>query len=492
MNRVPVFIAFDVEDPIHAESDDAVKRLGETLTHAGLPGCFFMVGEKARLLRARGRRDVLEALSQHEIDYHGNYWFEFPEVAMVYCERLPWDEAVAKALEMELAGLTDVAEITGQFPTAWVQHQGNAGPALAEALRRAGVRVWNGGFGGGGEPLWAMDILTVSRKDHGLSTQGQSLAPNRDPLRPSTKPPVNPEEELREFERMFDAELEKGISHLVLLGHPTCWVTAEWWGWYEWSGMTHLRGVAGPGPYPSQRQFRRAMMRSAEDVDAHFEWTRRAWEWLASRNDIEVMTFADFAKRHESSHGQWMSFGDLTIVARQIAERLDAVAVGGVDLSAADALYLFAQAFAYAFDGGAMPEQLQIKRVLGPVEEPWHVSEEVTLKRDGILAGSRDLVAYVNRTGRLPAIVKAHYTELGPGEFAVGLAKALLAVGSTGAIPEQVVAQPTPGVPAAAEEPFFSNYSVGSTNAPPGFRVERMREQVRWQSWSYRPVKRNT
>lgn len=488
MKRTPVYIAFDVEDPIHPESDDAVKRLAELLTDAGIPGCFFMVGEKARVLRARGRRDALDALRDHEIDYHGNYWFEFPEVAMVYCERLPWDEAVNKALEIEVAGLNDVAEITGQFPVAWVQHQGNAGPALAHALRRAGVRVWNGGFGGGGEPLWTMDSLVVSRRHHALNGQGQCLAPDRDPLHPFTKPAVNPDEELRALQVKFDAELEKGTSHIVILGHPTCWVTAEWWGWFEWSGMTHLNGVEGPGPYPSLRQFRRAQMRTPQDVEAHFNWTARLYQWLAKRDDIEVMTFAQFADHHPCPDGQWVTLGDLTHAAEQLATKLDALQVGDSMLSAADALYLLAQTFACAFDAGAIPKQLQVKRVLGPVEEPCVVSDEVTLKRDGILGACRDLVDYVNRTGRLPAVVKAFYVEVGPAEFAVGLAQALVEQQATGIIPATVTVKPTTGVPAAAELPFFANYSVGSTNAPPGFKVERMPKQVKWQSWSYRPL----
>src|SRR5262245_51375731 len=93
-----VFLCFDTEDPINPEADDALLQLARLYHDAGLPACFFMVGEKARVLRERGRKEVIEALRGHEIDYHGNYWFEYPEPALVYGNRDPWDVAVQKAL----------------------------------------------------------------------------------------------------------------------------------------------------------------------------------------------------------------------------------------------------------------------------------------------------------------------------------------------------------------------------------------------------------
>ncbi|MBM4087326.1 MAG: hypothetical protein FJ272_21250, partial [Planctomycetes bacterium] len=201
--KTPVFICFDTEDAVNPEADDAALRLARIYSKAGIPACFFMVGEKARVLRERGRKDVLDALREHEIDYHGNFWFEFPEPACVYGERLPWDEAVAMAHAIETPGLNDVADICGQFPVATCQHQHNHSPQTSWAMRQAGVRVWNGGLGAPSPgPAWVMDMFVVSRASRGVSTQGSWPCNfQSDPLDPSAdKAAGDPKADFRAFQ----------------------------------------------------------------------------------------------------------------------------------------------------------------------------------------------------------------------------------------------------------------------------------------------------
>lgn len=484
---IDVFIGFDVEDPIHPESDDAVMRLARDLADVGAPGCFFMVGEKARVLRERGRRDVIEALAEHEIDYHGNYWFEYPELAMVYGERLSWDDGVRKALDIELPGVHQVAEIMGQFPTAWVQHQGNTSPQTAYALRQAGVRCWNGGFGGASEPLWVMDIFAVPRAGHAISIQGRWGGFQFDPLDPDRTPPAcNPDGEFEAFQKDFEAMLAKGASHVVCLGHPTCWAVAEWWGWYDWGGVFRQRPAEAP--YPRGRRWERVPVRSREDSEAHFAWTKRAAKWLASRRDVRVTTFGQVAKEQEQARGFWLSREDLRTVAAGLAGDLDAVRVGNRALSAADALYALAHAATFVLEQHRVPDQVQAMRVLGPVETVFRPSGAVSMKRQNLLVAARDTYHHILNTGRLPGAIKAHHVEMGPGELARGLASAWLSLEESGRLPEQVEVPEGPGLPGIVEGTFFRQPRVGSTNAPPGFRTERIPEMVRLQSWSHRPA----
>lgn len=490
LGMIDVFIAFDVEDPIHPESDDAVMRLARDLADVGAPGCFFLVGEKARLFRERGRRDVIEALSEHEIDYHGNYWFEFPELAMVYGERLSWDEGVQKALSIELPGLHQVAEITGQFPTAWVQHQGNTSPQTAYALRQAGLKCWNGGFGGTSEPLWVMDIFAVPRAGHAISIQGRWGGFQFDPLHPDRTPPAcNPDEEFDAFQRDFEARVAKNPTHIVCLGHPTCWVMAEWWGWYDWGGVFRQR--PGEAPYPRGRRFERVPLRSPEDSEAHFQWTKRVARWLASRGDVRVTTFGQVAQEQGSSRGGWLSRADLGRVAAHLGEQLDWMEVEGRTLSAADALYVLAHATTFLLENHRIPDEVQVMRVLGPVEPVLRPSGAITLKRPNLFVAARDTYHHILNTGRLPGAIKAHHLEMGPAELARALASVWQRLEETGELPEQVDVPEGPALPAAVERPFFRQPRVNSTNAPAGFRTERIPELVRLQSWSYRPADRS-
>src|SRR5690242_10926332 len=72
-SRVDVILWFDTEDYLLPADDDACRRLGEMLTQRHIRATFKVVGEKARVLERRGRRDVIAALQQHDIAYHANF-----------------------------------------------------------------------------------------------------------------------------------------------------------------------------------------------------------------------------------------------------------------------------------------------------------------------------------------------------------------------------------------------------------------------------------
>src|SRR5438105_14536016 len=70
--RVDVILWFDTEDYLLPADDDACKRLAEMLTERKIRATFKVVGEKARVLEKRGRKDVIRALQQHDIGDHAN------------------------------------------------------------------------------------------------------------------------------------------------------------------------------------------------------------------------------------------------------------------------------------------------------------------------------------------------------------------------------------------------------------------------------------
>lgn len=488
MRKVPVFIGYDVEDIIHPESDDALKRLAGIHNDLGLRATFYMVGEKARRLRSRGRRDALNALKGHEIGYHGNYWFEFPHTAILYCERLPWDQAVQLAREAELPGLNDVAEITGQWPAAWVQHQGNWGPALAHVLRQAGLTAWNG-WGHPGGPKFIMDTFAAVRGDTNVSLQGSWMASPRDPLSPRAKTPCDPAEDLRVFQEKFEQRMNGGnATHICVVSHPTCWVSSEWWGWYELTEMVAQSGATGPGPFPLPRRFQRVPMRSPEDSEGAFKFARMALEWLAKRNDIEVIPIGEYGRRVEGPRGQWLSAVQLDDIARATAAGPDAFVKGEISLAPADILFLFADALAFAFDHGRLPERYQIKRVLGPVEKPLLPAAETTMDRTAIWDISLSIWEQVNRAGRLPAYGKSHATVFSLGQCAAGLAGAWLGIRKDGKTPDDVAVGGFPALPKSGAAPWFERLPLSLNGAPEPLLKEQMHNQMRWQSWSVRPV----
>jgi peptidoglycan/xylan/chitin deacetylase (PgdA/CDA1 family) len=499
MNKRAVFFCFDTEDPANPEADAPIRRLCEIFDRAGAQANFFIVAEKARLLRQRNRRDVLDALRSHEVDYHGNYWFEFPEQALVYGERDPYDTALAKALAYEVRGLNDLAEITGQFPVAFCQHQNNYSVATTDALRRAGVRVWNGGFGpetprpGTG---WLMDMLFVGR--HGspvVSAEGGwhgrfQVHPDQAHAMPE---PMSSAEEFRRFQERFDAALTVPSTHINIVGHPTNWAMAEWWGWHEWSLpiQVHSHNSLGtPGPYPHGRAWQRGVLRSPADSEAHYAWTERAVQWLCQRDDVELLTFGAYLAQQEQRHGVWLNEAEVRRVAGHCRQHSAALPMETTTLSPADMLVVLARYVQTWFETHSRPQSVQVQRVLGPMEPILSPGKPLAFKRDDLFLAARLIAHGADAHGRLPAALRAHFVDCGPAEALRALAEAVSAESET--CPDVIAVPPLPPLPDIAAHPFFAHAAPASTHAPPGFATPRIAQQCSQQSWSYAPCHSRT
>src|SRR5262245_60417157 len=101
--KVYVILWFDTEDYILPASDDAALRVAQLLSGESIRATFKVVGEKARTLEKRGRKDVVDALKKHEIGYHSNFHSVHPTPAM-YLSPLGWDEGVAEFDRRERPG----------------------------------------------------------------------------------------------------------------------------------------------------------------------------------------------------------------------------------------------------------------------------------------------------------------------------------------------------------------------------------------------------
>jgi hypothetical protein len=88
MEPVPLIFSCDTEDYETPASDDAELLWARMFARHGIRACFCVVGEEARALRDRGRRDVLQALAGHEIASHG-YLVIAPGKSFVYTSFCP-------------------------------------------------------------------------------------------------------------------------------------------------------------------------------------------------------------------------------------------------------------------------------------------------------------------------------------------------------------------------------------------------------------------
>src|SRR6478672_9203469 len=161
----PVYVVlwFDTEDYIEPSSDDAALRIANDLTAAGVRATFKVVGEKARVLESRGRRDVIQALSKHAIGYHSNWHSGHPTPAE-YLSRFGFLEGADEFERREGPGVADVKRIFGSQPICYGQPGSSWGPQSNPALRRLGIPVYldeGDQVGLNEQPFWYGGLLHV-------------------------------------------------------------------------------------------------------------------------------------------------------------------------------------------------------------------------------------------------------------------------------------------------------------------------------------------
>ncbi len=70
MPRILVYVWFDLEDYVTKESHELPLRAFEILRKYNIPVTCKVVAEKVRSLIENGRKDVLQAISEHDVGYH--------------------------------------------------------------------------------------------------------------------------------------------------------------------------------------------------------------------------------------------------------------------------------------------------------------------------------------------------------------------------------------------------------------------------------------
>ena len=139
------------------------------LTARHIRGTFKVVGEKARVLEKRGRRDVIDALRQHDIGYHSNFHSVHP-APTEYLADCGFLDGIEEFVRREGRGAADVRRIFnvpslvcyGQPGSSWA-------PQAIAALPQCGVSndgipcyLDSGGqVGLGGRPFWYCGALNV-------------------------------------------------------------------------------------------------------------------------------------------------------------------------------------------------------------------------------------------------------------------------------------------------------------------------------------------
>jgi hypothetical protein len=241
-------VLMDIEDLIAPEADDLAATCADILHEEGVTATFCIVGEKARLLKSRGRDDVIAALKRHDIAFHTDFHSVPPTIAQYLAVR-DWEEGVAEALRRETPGVQAIHDVFGVSPACWGGPGNTWGPAICEAIRQQDIPAFvyaHTRVPEGGVHRFAGVIAYPG---------GRSLSDGRYQDDDASR------QDLVRLQSELQADTQQGLFwQEIFIGHPTRILHEQFWDFPNFAnGANPPRSEWQPAPRKSQEALDRAL-----------------------------------------------------------------------------------------------------------------------------------------------------------------------------------------------------------------------------------------
>jgi hypothetical protein len=461
---VRLIFSFDSEDYITPASAEAKKWWAETMGKHGITACIAVVGELVRTLQKRGRKDVLSAMSVHEIAYHSDSHSLPPTWAEVLDE-CGWQDGIERILLTELKGINDVRETFGQHPSAWCKPGNSWGAQVAAAMAMLNIPIFcDSPFAlQRGQPFWFANTLMLQ---YHTSFDQYFDVPSSERLRKMKD----------DFLKLCDAH---DGGYIIMFTHPARLVTADFWDAVNFRGGKKLpREQWEPAPLRAEKEIAE-LQRDFEDFLA----------WVVKQPRVELTTYRQLFAEYKHQKPRWISIDEVL----QLLGKVTDFTYQQVDdhlLSPAEQFGVLVRAVAILAKEKQLPEAVPILSLFGPPQmPPIEVQKgETTLSEFLNAAISAD--EFCLRVGCVPDQILVGQSNVGPNAFMQAAAWLLKQWQTNHSLPASIPLNPVPELPKVANEPQFRNYRFKGTWIifPPEFEGLRVLEHIRLQTWTVKPA----
>jgi peptidoglycan/xylan/chitin deacetylase (PgdA/CDA1 family) len=468
----PVYVTlwFDTEDYILPQDDDATKRLAELLTREGVKATFKIVGEKARVLESRRRRDVIAALKKHDIGYHSNTHSQQPTVA-VYLQNAGWEDGRAEFVRREGQGVRDIRRIFGVTPVAYGQPGSAWAPQSYPALRELGVGMYldeSDHVGIGDQPFYYGGLLNVFKMRSNLARMplngGSSLAEGK-----------------AVFTKAYDGLRAKGGGTISIYYHPNEWVQTEFW-----DGVNFRNGAN-----PPRAEWKAPGTRPPAETEAAFRDFLEYVRFIKAQDGVRFVTASELMTIY-ADRALAMDFdrAALQAIARAAQKEITFQTQDRYTLSASDVFSLLTDAVAGYVDRRALPPVSRLAPLDGPARPYAPASgstRSASVPWSAFAQAVRDTAQYCRATHRMPDEIWVGSESLSPADYLAMLADAtatLIASGTPPAVVTRQTGRFTADRYVAADSPDLWGWPI----FPAGFHAPHLMELARLQAWTLKPA----
>lgn len=468
-NTAPVYVTlwFDTEDYVLPQSDDAAKRLAEMLTRLGVKSTFKIVGEKARVLEQRGRKDVIAALKKHEIGYHSNLHSGQPTPA-VYLQHAGWEDGAVEFFRREVQGVKDIERIFGVTPICYGQPGSSWAPQTYPALKKMGVSMYldeASQVGVDDQPFYYAGMLnvfkmrsTVVRMDLGKQN--------------------NLAEAQAEFQQAVEKLRQRGGGTISIYYHPCEFVHREFW-----DGVNFRRGAN-----PPRSEWKLPPMQTAEEIERNFRDFEQYVQFIQKQAGVNFVHCSDLVKLYED-RAQAFSFTqtEIAVIARTVQKEIGFQRMNGFTLSAADSFALLTEAYLSLLDGKKQP--LKLKTIYGPARSftPSVGGSKLAMVRLVEISETvRDVSRFIQTHGRMPDEIWIGAQSISPQDYLATLGSVIESWKMNDG--NLAVTLRTGNFTADRYVAEDSTKLWGWVIFPEGFHAPNIMEMARLQAWTLKPA----
>lgn len=470
-STAPVYVTlwFDTEDYILPQSDDAAKRLAEMLTRLGVKATFKIVGEKARVLEQRGRKDVIAALKKHELGYHSNLHSGQPTPS-VYLQHAGWEDGAAEFHRRELQGVRDLERIFGATPVCYGQPGSSWAPQTYPALKRLGVNAYvdeSNHVGIEDQPFYYGGMLNVFKMRSTV-------------VRMDLGKPNNLAEAQQELQTAIAALRQRGGGTISIYYHPCEFVHREFW-----DGVNFSRGAN-----PPREEWKLPATQNAEEIERNYRDFEQFIKFIQAQSNVRFVTVAELKQRYaDQAATHNFTAEEIAVMARTVQQEISFQKLNGLSVSAADSFSLLTEAALALPRTDKRP--LKITPLFGPARGfiPAASAKQLSaVKVRELLEAARQVSAFYQTHGRIPDEVWVGAFSISPADYLATLGALLESAGKTTLDLKRemplVRGRFTADKYVAEDSPRLWGWVI----FPEGFHAPKIMEQARLQAWTLKPA----
>jgi len=466
--RILVYLWFDVEDYVTAETDDPPKRIIDILSKSKLKATVKIVAEKLRALKQRGREDVIAAISSMDLGYHLDTHSRHPTLYEYLAEK-DVKTGAAEFLQREKDGYNFVRTAINRELSCF----GHPGPIWAPqvypALRDMRIPVYldeTSILNLEDAPYWYCNILN-------LNGAGRNFI-NLDYF-------FERADGLRKIEKRFNVierRLRTRGGAISILFHLHTIVNKRFW-----DEVNFARGRN-----PSKDEFVRPPAQPHEVTNRAYRDFEKFINYIKSCSNVEFITARDSISIFQDISTELQV--DLQMLKNLLNMTMKEIRHRKVDeayLSPAEIFYLATKAAAAYAESNVLPERLNLGQPLGPLCMKKRKGARHLATRS-LLEASKKVLENTETEGYIPSEIIVDKAILRPEDYLATVCSLLLRITRGTKTPNEVPVRRGHMVQTKYINPREFKKACKWAVLPDHFEAKKILEQALLQTWTLKPA----